>query len=101
MVEDLADRGLLEQYQEEIEYLFVGWCMGLSLQMWCQKGYYIQKEEIIFLRNAVLRLFPDILQNQYFAKDKDELLKKLFLIEITDESAQAVNQILRSIYWRR
>lgn len=98
LVEDLADRGLLEQYQEEIEYLFVCWYMSLSLKLWCQKGYYIQKEEITILRNAVLQLFPDILQNQYFVKCKDEVLKKLFYIEITDESTQVVNMILQSMY---
>ncbi len=98
LVEDLAGRGLLGQYYEDIEYLFTDWYMGLSLKLWCQKGYYIQKEDIILLRNAVLQLFPDILQNPYFVKSTDEVLKKLFYIEITDESTQVVNQILQSMY---
>ncbi len=96
LVDDLAGRGLLEQYYEEMEYLFVEWYMGLSLKMWCQKGYYIQKEEIQILRNAVLQLFPNVLQNQYFTKKSSEFLQKLFYIEITDESTEVINQILQS-----
>lgn len=97
LVEDLKSRNMLNRYYAEIEYLFIKWCFGLSLSMWCQKGYIVTIEEFGEIQKLVFRLFPRALQNPYMSEQDDweKFLTILLNIDITEESMQVVNQMLR------
>lgn len=100
IIDDFTNRGFLQKYYEELEYLFFGWGFGLSIRMALQKGYVLTKEEFAFLVDTTLRLFPNVRENQYVKRDIDEnvwkkLLVTLLDLDFTDESAQVANEILR------
>lgn len=100
LMEDLDRRGLFQRYYGELEYLFFGWGLGLSIKMAIQKGYMLTKEEMEFLVNMTLRLFPNIKQNKYVRADVAEstwnkLIVTILDLEFTDESIQAINRILK------
>lgn len=97
LLQDLEARGMLQRYFKEMEYLFIKWCFGLSLRVWCQKGYTIAVKELQEMQDVTLGFFPKALQNPYLS-EKDEwenFLKTILNISITEESIQVVNQVLR------
>ena len=100
LMDDVAQRGLLQNYYEEMEFLFFNWGYSLSIKMLLQRGYVLTREEIDFLINMTLTLFPNVRENRY-AKNIAEgsfwhhLLLKLLDIRLTDESAQLTNALLR------
>lgn len=97
LVKDLKGRGLLAKYYSELEYLFWEWGFGLSIRMALQKGYVLTKEELIFLTDMLLGTFPTVRKNKYFKKQSawDSLMLTVLDMEITDESVQVINDILR------
>lgn len=98
LLNDMEERGLLQKYYPELEFLFFRWGFGLSIRMALQKGYVLSKEELLFLINIVTERFPDVSQNKYLQEYKDtwdELIMTLLQLEITDESTVVVNEILR------
>lgn len=102
LVEDLAKRDLLQKYYQEIEYQFLHWALKLTIRMLLQKGCTLSAEELSFLVNMTLRLFPDIRSNKYIKTDggmrsRDSLLLRLIEMKITEESAQIANEVLRQL----
>ena len=99
LMEDLGKRGFLQKYYQELEYVFFRWGLGLSIRMLLHKGYFLTKEELQFMVDMTLQLFPDIRQNKYIKHDgdlgsRDRLLLQLLNMEITDESAKVANEVL-------
>ncbi|MBO5474591.1 MAG: glycosyltransferase family 2 protein [Lachnospiraceae bacterium] len=100
LISSLQERGFMQIYNEELEFLFLVWGMGLSIRMIVQKGYVLMKEELQFLVNMILQIFPNIRENKYILNNNGQkgwyqLLVTLLNIEITDESIKVVNQVLR------
>lgn len=94
LMADLEERGLLQQYYSELEYLFLKWGFGLSIRVRILKGYGLQKDELGFLQNMVKGLFPDAEKNVYLnqkVSDTDVAVLELLSLEATDENLQAVN----------
>lgn len=102
LLQELTERGALNQYYAEIEYLFVHWYMILTLRMWTERGYGIEVSELQQLQDTVLTSFPTVLQNKYLV-ERDQngswsgLALKLLQIRICDESVAVVNEILRNM----
>lgn len=100
LMDDIEKRGFLQKYPEEFEYLFFGWGFSLSIQMALQKGYILTKEELKYLVDMIIILFPNVRSNKYIQERAgriswNDLLLTLLNIEITEESAQVANGILR------
>lgn len=97
LMNDLKSRGLLEMYYSELEYLFIRWAFGLSIRMVLQKGYILTKEELIFLIDMLMRMFPNGRKNMYLKEEQDgwdSLMLTVLDMEITDESVKVINDIL-------
>ena len=98
LIKDLSARGLLERYAEELEYQFWSWGLGLSLMMLLQKGCILTKEELKLYVDITLQLFPDVRENKYIgyaATAWDYMLLNILDMELTDEQAGLVNQLLK------
>lgn len=99
LVEDLEERGLLKKYHSEIEYLFFSWGFGLTMKMLLRRGYRLTIDDLEFLVDMVLRLFPDVRQNKYIVEigkpEWDGLLLAILDVEFVEESVQVVNEILK------
>lgn len=98
LMEDLKERGFFRDYRDELECMFYDWGFGLSISMLIQKGYTLTTEEMIFLKDMLLHLFPDILQNAYVVKKEEELdviLKTILKVELTDDNVWGLNQALK------
>lgn len=98
LIEDLGERGLLHKYYDELEYLFYGWGYLLTVRMLLQRGYTITVQEIDFLVREVLDLFPNIRANKYLKNESGalwNLLKVVLDMELTEESVQTINEILK------
>ena len=98
LMNDLKNRGFFRQYYPELEYLFLEWGFGLSIRLLLQKGYILTKEELISLIDTATGMFPDIRHNQYRAQNQtawNSLLVTLLDMEITEESAVVINDILK------
>lgn len=99
IIKELEGRGLLWEYEQEVEYLFFSFGLRSSVKMIFRGGYILTKEELKLLASVALRLFPNISQNKYINRDNaNQILNRLILllleIEITDESIQLVNRLL-------
>lgn len=102
LLQELKERGALDQYYEEIEYLFVHWYMMLTLKMWIQRKYPVGVSEMQQLQDTVIDSFPTVLQNKYLVErgqngNLSGLALKLLQIQICDESVAIVNGILRNM----
>lgn len=98
LMDELKNRGLLQNYYAEMEYLFFRWGFGLSIRLALQKGYVLSTEEVLFLTDMTTQLFPDISCNKYLRNHKntwDSLLLKLLQLENINESVTWVNEIMR------
>lgn len=98
LMNDLDARGLLQKYYAELEYLFMKGAFGLSVRMALQKGYVLMKDELIFLIDMVMQIFPDGKNNMYLKEEQggwDSLMMKVLDMEITDESVKVINDILK------
>ena len=101
ILQELKERGALDRYYEEIEFLFIHWYMMLSLRMWIRSEYTVGVSELQQLQDTVLDSFPTILQNKYLGQDASsswsELALKLLQIEICDESVAVAYEIIRNM----
>lgn len=98
IVDDVMKRGLLSQYFQEIEFMFLEWGLGLSISMLLKKGYLLTKQELSFFVGVTWEKFPHIRQNKYLEKRSNAyiiLLLKLLELDITEESVQAINDVLK------
>lgn len=97
VVDDLDGRGLLKKYYDEISYLFFREGYTGSIHMFACKGFTLKIEELSFMINVVLKLFPDILENPYIIKEENpfrEYFKKLLTQDITEEKVMEINKLL-------
>lgn len=104
LMDDLAKRGFLQKYYEELECMFYDWGFGLSIRMLLQKGYTISKEEMQFFKEVMLRTFPTIQKNPYVRKRKngwDTILQAILETELTDESVQGLERGLKHCLYMR
>lgn len=98
LMEDLAGRGFMETYHDELECMMYDWGFALSIRMMMQKGYILTREELQLLKELLLGMFPLALQNPYVAAREDEwdiIMKYVLAAEITEETARYVNQSLK------
>lgn len=100
LIEDMERRGLLQKYYDEMEYLFLGWGLGLSIGMLLKKGCTIEKEGLIFLVDMTLRLFPNIRHNKYLRcmddkMSRDRILVTFLHMKIKEERIEVINEVLR------
>lgn len=66
--------------------------------MLIQKGYTLTAEEMSFLKDMLLHLFPDILQNKYVMEKEEEfdrILKTILKVELTPGNVWGLNQALK------
>lgn len=100
LTEDLQKRGFFEYYRDELECMFYDWGFGLSISMLIQKGYTLTAEEMRFLKDMLLHLFPDILQNPYVAEKSEELdmiLKTILKVDLIEGNVEGLNQALKQL----
>lgn len=102
LLKDLKARGVLEQYFEEIEYLFMSWHMFIMLKMWIKEGYTIEISELKKLQDTVIELFPMVMQNRYLINKSEndtwrECAINVFNMEICDESVTFLNELLSNM----
>ncbi len=98
IMDDLAERGFLSQYYQELEYMFLEWGLGLSISMPLRKGYFLTKEELFFFTEKTLERFPGIRDNKYVCEKNNAyivLLLKLLDLDITEQSAYVINEIFK------
>ena len=98
LIEDLKERGLFECCRAELECMFYDWGFGLSISMLIQKGYTLTAEEMSFLKDMLLHLFPDILQNKYVMEKEEEfdrILKTILKVELKPGNVWGLNQALK------
>lgn len=97
LMEDLAGRGFMETYGEELECMMYDWGFSLSIRMMVQKGYILTVEELELLKKMLMKMFPGVLQNTYVAAKMDEwdkIMKYVLAAELTDEVVEGINRLL-------
>lgn len=102
IMHELIERGVWEKYHDDIEFTFAHWYLGLTLRVWHQKGYVIGVSDLQQMQDTVLDVFPGILQNRYLIEESrrdvwSDFILRIMNLEISEESTQAVNQILRQM----
>lgn len=98
LMADLKERGFLQKYHDEMEYLFYDWGYVLSVRMLLLRGYTISAEEMGFFVQELLMLFPDVRKNQYLQASQEplfHLLKTVLDMELTQESMRTMHEVLR------
>lgn len=98
IVDDLTERGVILQYYQEIEFMFLEWGLGLSISILLKKGYSLTKQELLFFVNVTLEKFPYIRKNRYLEERSNAfiiLILKLLELDITEESTRVINDVLR------
>ncbi len=71
LMQDLSNRGMLLKYSQELEYLFFNYALVESVEMLVHRGCQLLEEELRMLADVTLRIFPDILQNQFVRSCED------------------------------
>ena len=97
LMEDLAGRGFMETYGEELECMMYDWGFSLSIRMMMQKGYILTVEELELLKKMLIKMFPGVLRNTYVAAKMDEwdkIMKYVLAAELTDEVVEGINRLL-------
>ena len=102
LLKELKVRSVLEQYFEEIEYLFMSWHMFIMLKMWVKEGYAIEISELKKLQDTVVELFPMVMQNRYLIRKSEndtwrECAINVFNMEVCDESVTFLNELLSNM----
>ena len=87
----------MDIYHDELECMMYDWGWVLSVRMMVQKGYAMTLEELRFLKQTVLQMFPTVLYNPYVMKREeksDDIMKFLLRTELTEKIVQEMNQTL-------
>ena len=95
LYDDLRDRGFLEKYSAELEYMFWIWGITLTVRILLQKGYVLQIEELDFLKHMALARCPNIRNNIYLSKREatwNRMLLEILDMEFTKESIICFNR---------
>ena len=97
LASDLEERGFLQQYYNEIAYLFFQWGYAFNIMTLIRNGYIFTVDEIKLLVRVMLQIFPDIRENPYLEERTivDSLLLTILDMKIIDESVQVIHQVLR------
>lgn len=98
LMADLKERGFLQKYHDEMEYLFYDWGYVLSVRMLLLRGYTISVEEMEILVQELLKLFPGVRENPYLQASSEpifHLLKTVLDMELTPESIRTMHEVLR------
>ncbi len=98
LLQDLEERGILQRYPIELEYMFWSWGVGLTISMLLQRGYVITGEEMKFLKDMVLERFPNVRQNPYLTRDDvkwNEILLTMLEMDFSEENIQQLNLRMR------
>lgn len=64
----LKEKGFLEEYSEEIEYLFWYWYYLNTILFAVHRGVFFTEDELCIMQNHVRAASPDIGSNRYFIK---------------------------------
>lgn len=97
LMDDLKRRGFMDIYHDELECMMYDWGWVLSVRMMVQKEYAMTLEELRFLKQTVLQMFPSVLYNPYVMKREeksDDIMKFLLRTELTEKIVQEMNQTL-------
>lgn len=95
LYEELRERGFLEKFPKELEYVFWNWAVGLTIRMLLYRKYVVQEEELTFLREMILKYCPDIRQNPYlfkFGAKWNGILMGILDIEFTPDNIIEFNK---------
>ena len=98
LMADLQERGFVQKYHDEMEYLFYDWGYTLSVRMLLLRGYTISVEEVQILVRELLTLFPGVRENPYLQETSEtffQLLKVVLDMELTPESVRTMHDVLR------
>ena len=99
IVQDFKEKGLLEKYHNELEYMFYEWGLWTSIRMVIARGHTLTEEELIFFKEETIHLFPDMLQNPYVTTEKESagymLMQMLLEMEMTKENVLQFNKIMK------
>lgn len=95
LYEDLKERGFLEKYPEELEYMFWSWGIGLTVKMLLRRKYVLQIDELSFLKEMALKYCPDIRNNPELSQyevEWNKLLLEILDMEFTADSVDRFNK---------
>ena len=98
LMADLQERGFVQKYHDEMEYLFYDWGYTLSVRMLLLRGYTISVEEMQILVRELLTLFPGVRENPYLQETSEtffQLLKVVLDMKLTPESGRTMHDVLR------
>lgn len=96
LMEELEQRGLKEQYYDELGKMFYEWAFLLSLNMMCQKGNEITREIFLTLKTAVLELFPNIRQNPGLSDEQGTRALGILDMDYEEGRQEVLRQMLYS-----
>lgn len=97
LIGDLDNRGFLQEYYNEIAYLFFRWGYSFNITLMIRNGYVFRVDEIELLVKAMLQMFPDIRENPYLKHRTviDDLILTVLDMELTQESVQVIHEVIR------
>lgn len=98
LIQDMEERGLLEKYYSELEYMMYGWGFKTGMRMLSARGYALSVDELNAYKQAVLERFPHVLKNAYVVKETDGwsmLMQALLEMELTEENVPKLNNIMQ------
>ena len=95
LLQDLGQRGLLQQYYAEIESMFFDWCYRLSIAMMHQRGQLLTADGLELLKNTVLKVFPNVRENKYLADEKGQKLLKTFDLDYNRMDIHEMNRVIK------
>ncbi len=102
LIGDVKNRGLLQKFYHEIEYLFYVSGYAYNIKLLILKGYILTPDEVRFFVNTVFELFPNMCENPYLLKETITyfiLTRAVLNMEITDENVQIMNDGLRKFFF--
>lgn len=94
LIEDLTNRGFMETYHDELEFMFYYWGFCLTIEIMIKKELIFTLDELQLLKNTLLELFPHIRLNPYIA-EKTSALDTIY-IQILD--TQLTKEIVKSFH---
>lgn len=95
---DLEQRGMMQKYYPEWEYLFFYWQMGMSIRLLLQRGYVMTEETLRLPVNTLLQLFPTPAENMYIRERRQEEWTDFLLTLVKDGITE--NSVTRAEAWR-
>ncbi|MCM1295539.1 MAG: glycosyltransferase [Muribaculaceae bacterium] len=104
LIEDVADRGFMKTYSDELEFMFFYWGFCLTIEIIIKKGLILTFDELQLLKNTLLESFPNIRLNPYIAKNTSELDSiyiKILDTPLTEELVKNFNVALQTYLFEK